>query len=200
MLYPGKALQNINIGGPFNHRVSIRFQAQHSSPLSAVRFYEINKNPGYAGGTGGKLRYDICPDLAGFPATGLITASGLYLSDNNTTQWLNAGGFPLIGFPLFPMLTKNTWYHFLLTNTDLNPEHNFMSADFLISKTGINPDPISSVMYDSNRSDWTIYKGLIASPFGIFYANGECQGNGGYQISPSGATQCGTEYGFGRLC
>lgn len=198
MLYPGKALQNINIGGPFNHRVSVRFQAQFSSSLSAIRFYEINKNPGYAGGTGGHIRYDICQDLAGFPGNSI--ASGVLLLDDNFTEWINAGGFPLIGFPLYPPLIKNKWYHFLLTNTDEDPIHNFISADFLISKTGINPDPISSVIYDSNRADWKTYKELIASPFGIFYANGECQGNGGYQIATSGATLCGTEYGFGRLC
>lgn len=198
MLYPGKALQNINIGGPWNHRVSVRFQAQYSSPLSAIRFYEINKNPGYAGGTGGKIRYDICIDMAGFP--GISISTGIVLIDNEFTEWINAGGFPLIGIQPFSNLIKNFWYHFMLTNMDKDPIHNFISADFLISKTGINPDPISSVMYDSNRSDWTIYKELIASPFGIFYSNGECQGNGGYQISSSGATLCGSNYGFGRLC
>jgi hypothetical protein len=199
MLYPSSGLQDINIGGPWNHRVSVRFQAQYSSPLAAIRFYEINKNLGYASGSGGKLRYDLCLDLAGLPA-GSTLVQGVYLTDNNFTEWINAGGFPLIGFPFLPTLVKGTWYHFLLTNIDSDPVHNFVSADFLISKTGINPDPLSSVLYDSNRSNWTIYKELIASPFSIFYANGECQGNGGYQISPSGATQCGMNYGFGRLC
>lgn len=198
MLYPGKALQNINIGGPWNHRVSIRFQAQYSSPLAAIRFYEINKNPGYAAGSGGHIKTDICPDLAGFPGNSM--ASGILSLDDNFTEWINNGGFPLIAFQLFPLLIKSKWYHFLLTNIDPDPIHNFVSTDFLISKTGVNPDPLSSILYDSNRSNWTTYKELIASPFGIFYANGECQGNGGYQISPSGATLCGSNYGFGRLC
>lgn len=202
-LYPSLGLNNILIGGAENHRVGIAFKARFSSPLAAVRFYTINQNPvghpGYAGGSGGRYKYELYADAAGVPGAPL--AAGVLLLDAEYTEWINLGGFPLIGFPTFPLLDKGKWYHFVVTNIDAQPTTNYISLDVMIGVNKINPDPDSYVEYsDATGGKWTKYASMIASPFGAFYANGELQGNGGYQLSSTGATQCGKSYGFGKLC
>lgn len=201
MLYPSTGLNNILIGGPENHQVAVGFRAKASSPLAGVRFYTINQNPanhpGYAGGTGGRYKYELYDDAGGKPGKPL--AAGVPTLDPQFTMYINLGGFPLIVFPTFPVLAAGRWYYFVITNIDVDPIHNYISADFLISKTGSNPDPDSNVLYTA-AGIWTVYKSLIASPVGVFYANGELQGNGGYQIASDGSTMCGKSYGFGKLC
>lgn len=203
MLYPTIGLNNILIGGPENHQVAIGFRAKFSSPLAGVRFYTINQNhadtrpPGYAGGSGGRMKYEIWDDGGGKPGRPL--AGGVPSLDPQYTMYVNVGGFPLVVFPTFPVLTSGKWYYFVITNIDADPVHNYISADFLISKTGTNPDPDSKVLYSTNGI-WTVYGSLMASPFGAFYANGELQGNGGYQMAGDGSTMCGKAYGFGKLC
>lgn len=202
MLYPASGLDNLLIGGQWNQVVGIAFKAAFSSPLAAVRFYEINKNPvgkaGYMGGTGGMISYSLCSDNNGIPGNRI--ALGVLSSDAQYIEWLNNGGFPLVVFPTFPSLADGTWYHFVMTNVDPQPTVNFVSADFLIGKTNANPDPNTFVEYRPAGNPWTTYSSLIASPFGVFYADGNLQGNGGYQIAADGSTQCGAEYGFGKLC
>lgn len=200
-LYPTTGLQNGQVGGTWNEQWDVAFKAAYSSPLAAIRPYFITKNAigktGYAGGTGGKLLYELCVDVAGIP--GAVIATGKIVDDHQFPEWVNNGGFPLIVFPQMPLLTAGQWYHCLFTNVDPDPIHNFSSLDFLISKTGVNPDPNSSVKYRAHGGQWKLYKELIASPFGVFYANGLKQGNSGYQLAPDGSTIAGTAYGFGGL-
>lgn len=204
-LYPAspQGLNNILIGGPENHRVGVGFRAKFSSPLAAIRFYTINQNPpnhpGYAGGTGGRYKYEVCSDSNGILGSAL--ASGILLLDAEYPEWVNLGGFPLIGFPTFPVLAKGKWYHFVVTNIDSVPTVNYISLDALIGKNDVNPDLDSFIEYsDSTGIKWAKYSSMMASPFGVFYANGELQGNGGYQLAPNGSTMCGKNYGFGKLC
>lgn len=205
MLYPAspQGLNNILIGGPENHRVGFAFRAKYASPVAAVRFYVILQNPvnhaGYVGGTGGRYKYELCSDVNGAPGAAL--AAGVLLLDSEYVEFINLGGFPLIGFPTFPLLAKTKWYHFVITNIDAAPTVNYISADALIGKNNVNPDPDSFVEYsDASGTKWTRYAIMMASPFGVFYANGELQGNGGYQLATDGSTQCGKAYGFGKLC
>src|SRR5260370_26024063 len=145
MLYPTTGLNNGQVGGTWNEQWDIFFVAQHPSPLAAIRTYFVTKNPvgktGYAGGTGGILKYELCVDAAGIP--GSVIAIGRMANDRQFTEWLNNGGFPLIVFPQMPLLVAGQTYHCLFTNVDPDPVHNFSSLDFLISKTGVNPDPNS---------------------------------------------------------
>lgn len=206
--YPGSkdGLTNIILGGPDHQRAALRFKALSSSPLAAIRYYAMTQGAGYAAGTGGRLLYQLCADVGGLP--GAVIAGGVLLTDLAYPEWVNKGGFPLVGFPTLPRLTAGQWYHFQLINIDPAPLANYQSLNVMISATGINPDPMTSVLYRPAGSPWlkgtTVISGrtwdMIAEPFGIFYANGDAQGNGGYQIASNGSTQCGTEYGFGRLC
>lgn len=197
-LYPSNSLSNIIIGGPNNNRVAIAVKAKYSSPLAAIRFYTINQNPagksGYAGGTGGRYTYELCYDDAGKP--GDVKAGGVPIVDPEYPMYVNLGGFPLVAFPTFPILSKGKWYHFLLTNIDATPVMNYISADFLQSKTLINPDPDSFVEFQPSGLAWINYKKLIASPVGWFYADGNQQGNQGYQVAANGSTMGGEAYGF----
>lgn len=202
MLYPTTGLNNGQVGGTWNEQWDVFFKALYSSPLAAIRPYFITKNPpgkaGYVGGTGGLFRYDLCADAVGIP--GNITAVGRAVDDRQFPEWVNNGGFPLIIFPQMPLLIAGQLYHCLFTNADPDPIHNFSSLDFLISKTGVNPDPNSGVQYRAHGGQWKVYKELIASPFGIFYANGLKQGNSGYQLSADKlSTLAGDAYGFGGL-
>lgn len=201
MLYPTTGLNNGQVGGTWNEQWDVFFKAQYSSPLAAIRAYFIRKNPagkaGYAGGTGGMLQCTLCQDSAGAP--GLPAAAGKVTDDRAYPEWVNNGGFPLIIFPQMPLLVAGQLYHCLFTNVDPDPVHNFSSLDFLISKTGVNPDPNSGVQYRAQGGPWKIYKELMASPFGIFYANGLKQGNGGYALGPNGIAMDGAAYGFGGL-
>jgi hypothetical protein len=205
-LYPADpklGLNNITIGGDENHRVGGAFKAHFSSPLAAIRSYRMWAGVGYAAGNIGRYRYELCSDNAGKP--GASIAVGFEIEDPQYPQPSNnKGGFPLIGFPSFPVLKKGTWYHFVMTNIDLQPTINWSSFNSLLAKgavpgtPGPNPDPDSFVEYYTNGV-WTKYPTMMAEPFGVFYANGELQGNGGYEIQ-NGVTACGSAYGFGKLC
>lgn len=127
-------------------------------------------------------------------------AAGVMLDDKQYTEFINFGGFPLVGFPSFPLLAAGKWYHFVITNLDPTPIVNYISLDVLVAKGGVNPDPDSFVEYsDASGKNWTKYASMIASPFGAFYATGDKQGNSGYQLASDGSTQAGTNYGFGGL-
>jgi hypothetical protein len=201
MLYPSSGLNNGQVGGTWNEQWGIFCKALYSSPLAAIRPYFITKNPagkaGYAGGSGGIFQYDMCADAVGVP--GRIIATGKAVDDRQFPEWVNNGGFPLIVFPQMPLLVAGQWYHFLFTNIDPDPIHNFSSLDFLISKTGVNPDPNSGVQYRAHGEQWKLYKELMASPFGMFYANGLKQGNGGYELAVDGSTKSGDAYGYAGL-
>jgi hypothetical protein len=208
MLYPTSGLSNGQVGGTWNEQWDAAFKVAYSSPLAAIRTNFITKNPigktGYMGGTGGKLQCDLCLDAGGVPGKPL--AAGRIVDDRQFPEWVNNGGYPLIVFPQMPLVVAGQWYHFLFTNVDPDPVHNFSSLDFLTSKTVVNgkivnPDPNSKVMFRANGGAWKAHgPELIASPFALFYANGLKQGNGGYQLAPDGSTMCGEAYGFGGLC
>lgn len=213
-LYPGdpaQGLNNITIGGPANLRVGVGFKALFSSPVAAIRFYLMTQSAGYAAGTDGRNRYEIWSDLNGKPNAPIAT--GYLIEDPEYPMWVNNGGFPLIGFPSFPVLKKGTWYHFVMTNTDAQPTVNWTSFDAMMAKpkvpgqAGVNPDPNSFVEYAENGV-WVKYKStsapvgaeMVAEPWGVFYADGNSQGNGGYQLAPDKSTMCGSNYGFGQFC
>jgi hypothetical protein len=192
-LFNSIGLSNVPIGGEWNFQVDIAFKAQVTSPLAAIRFYMINQGYGYSGGTGGRFRYELYSDNYGKPDSPL--ANGFLSADPQYPEWVGHGGFPIIVFPIAPVLTKGHWYHFVMTNVDSEPTINFSSADFLISSSGSNPDSNSFVQYRSVGHSWKVAYELIASPFGVYYSDGYSWGNGGYQVE-NGVTMCGTNYGF----
>lgn len=216
MLAPTLGLDNgSGVGGPSNEAWLVGFIAQYTSPFCSTRPYIINKNPvgkvGYTAGTGGKYRFTLRQDTADVPGIKIadrVIAEGHYVEDRQFPEWVNNGGFPLIVFPDMPLITKGQRYYFVMENIDPDPVHDYVSLDFLISKAGPNPDPNHFVMVKPAGQDWVkatttingITYDLMASPFGIFYANGCKQGNGGYQLAPDGSTMCGSAYGFDGLC
>lgn len=210
MNFPTIGLGSINIGGRWLQQADVPAKALYSSPIGAIRPYYITKNPvgklGYVGGTGGKLQCDLCADDAGIP--GHVLDTGHVVDDHQFPEWINNGGFPLILFPRAPLAVAGQWYHFKFTNVDPDPVHNYSTVDFLISKVTLNPDPFHKVLISATGTPWktattkdslgNVHE-MMASPFGIFYANGLKQGNGGYQLAPDGSTLVGDAYGFGGL-
>lgn len=196
-LFPAIDLNNFMIGGTWDQQVGIAFKAFYSSPIAAVRIYEITQGSGYAGGTGGRIKYEIDDDNAGQP--GNVLAEGFIVPDQQYTEWLNAGGFPLVSFPTGPQVVAGRWYHLVMTNLDAQPTVNFISWDGMLDATGRNTDPNDFVEYRPSGDPWIVDTRMVAEPFGVFYANGLKQGNGGYEKSGS-VTLCGDEYGFGGLC
>jgi len=204
MVYPSAGVGNIIIGGKWSNVPGVRLRAAHSSPVGAIRIYRITQNPpdkpmGYANGTGGLFKYELKADAGGVP--GAILAGGVYIADPEYPEWLNRGGFPLIGFPTFPVLSKGSLYHFTITNVDADPITNYSSINFLECQPGkTNPDPNHVVELSAQGVPWRLETQRIASPFGVFYADGNKQGNGGYQLSADKlSTLAGDAYGFGGL-
>lgn len=189
MLYPIFDLNNWFVGGPYNQRVGACFQAQHGTRLAAIRIYLITQGTGYAAGTGGRIKYELCADNVG--QLGTVLATGYVVDDPEYPEWVNAGGFPLIAFPGFPLLVKGQWYHLVLTNEDAQPTANYISVDFAYAPettpgSGVfqqNPDPTMWAWYWPAGDKLTRDNTVIPTPIGIYYANGNMQGNGGYQVT-----------------
>lgn len=174
-------------------------------PSAAQKVQLLQDNNGVPGEvffTGWQITGAGAPSTTPPPVSTIPTAlaTGVLIDDKEYTEFINLGAFPLIGFPSFPLLTAGLWYHFVVTNIDKDPKTNYISLDALIGKNNINPDADSFIEYNSNGGPWTKYPSMMASPFGAFYATGDYQGNGGYQLASDGSTQCGKSYGFGKLC
>lgn len=202
MLYPIFDLNNWFIGGPYNQRVGAYVQAQHSSRLTAMRYYKINKNPsdavgrptqgGYAGGNGGRFRYEVAEDDKANPGSpGTVIARGYETDDPEYPMYMNNGGFPLVVYPGMPLLKKGSLYHFVFTNEDASPTLNYASVDWAYSKettpgSGVftkNPDPTMRAWYwPAGNAAPTYDDTMIVTPFGIYFVDA-MQGNGGYEVT-----------------
>lgn len=194
MLYPSDGLNNAAIGGKWNQVVGVRWKSLHSSPLAAIRMYLITKNPidkpnGYCMGNGGRLKWELYDDAPnGTP--GHLLARGYVTDDPEYPMWVNNGGFPLIVFPGFPILMKGSYFHLVITNEDADPVNNWCSADFMLTKGGAAPDPNYQVWVQPAGSKLVVLADTNASPFGVYFADGNTQGNGGIDLDANGNTVC----------
>ena len=120
--------------------VSCRFRARPGGALQAVRPYLIWSftRRGYHAGTGGILRVELQAD-DGTPAhrpSGQVLATA---AQRMTLRPTSDRFFPQLFFDRAPLLKAGTLYHVVFTNTDPDPEANFVSVNALFNRAAGTP-------------------------------------------------------------
>ena len=187
-------LDNAIVGGVNDQRLGHRFQALHSSPLSAFRNYVIDNYPGYSLGNGGVLMADLSAEDNGKP--GNVEAVGYKAPDPEFADPSSGRGrFPLVAFDRAITLTKGKWYWIVIGNDSPTPASNYFSMDYLMDATVLNQVPTMQVYQSVGNGTFALVPYLIPSPFVLQYANGLFQGLG-WIHSANGVLECGSGYGF----
>lgn len=132
-------LGNIPLGStqfeaPYSVEISLRFRAQHTGQLRAIRVYLMfgedethPSEPGYSGGSGGTVRVEIRRDDGTANHAPVATAFGTAVHRNP----IAAGIVPQIAFPApLPRLEAGRLYHLVFANGDRDPKTNFVSLNF----------------------------------------------------------------------
>ncbi len=179
------SLNNTRVGADYNYKDDIRFRAQHTSTLTSFRPYIIwsYSKPGYHGGTGGTLQFDVRTD----DGTSFHRPSNTILATAIHTNPLDKGGFPLITFPNPPTLIQGQLYHLTVTNIDPNPSVNFVSMDHTYQD--LTPSPMQPKF---NDLDWAELISHSNGPYdlrtdntpilALYYGDGFTQGNGYMEV------------------
>ena len=184
------ALANTPIGKS-GLQVSYRFRANQDAAFQAIRPYLIwsFKKQGYHAGSGGTLKVELQTDN-GSPAH---LPSGQVLATNVQRMSIVAASdrfFPQLFFDKAPMLKAGTLYHLVFSNTDPDPEGNFVSVNALFNQAAGSPQQPRLA-----ESDWAMLFRSRAKPawvprrtpgseesftpiLEIDYGNGQCQGMG----------------------
>ncbi len=181
----GDALNNTRIGADYFYRDDIRFRAEKSGNLSSFRPYIIwsTTKPGYSGGTGGTLKFELRTDdntSSHRPSTTIIVTA--IHSDP-----MSKGYFPLINFQTPPALIAGQLYHLTVTNTDPDPKTNYVSMDHTYVDL-----PTSPMQPRFNNLDWAELISHSNGPYelrtentpilALYYADGFTQGYGYMEV------------------
>ncbi len=168
--------------GPYGDLIAYRFVAEHSGPVSQVRFYIISNKAGYSGGDAGTLEVSIESD----DGTSAHNPSGTVLAKTTLEHPVPANGaagyFPIVTFSTPASLTAGKIYHVVFTNLDPSPSINFLSVDELYYKNPTTPNqPTVSDMASGvlrwRSGTWEPLAGY--SPiFELYFSNGDYQGYG----------------------
>ena len=172
-------------------QVSLRFRAAPGGVLQAIRPYLIWSfaKKGYHAGTGGTLKVELQSD-DGTPAH---LPSGQVLASNVQRLSLVPSSdrfFPQLFFDKAPVLKAGSLYHLVFSNTDPDPEGNFVSVNALFNKVAGSPQQPGRA-----DSDWGMLFRTKAKPAWVIrrtpgsdesftpilevdYGNGQSQGMG----------------------
>ena len=121
-------------------QVSCRFRADPGGAFQGARPYLIwsFKRPGYHAGTGGTLKVELQED----DGTPEHRPSGQVLATSVRRLALVATSdrfYPRLAFDRAPVLRRGRLYHLVFSNTDPDPEHQFVSVNALFLKNGSEP-------------------------------------------------------------
>ena len=186
----GDSLANTPIGKG-GIQVSCRFRADPGGVFQGARPCLIwsFKRKGYHAGTGGTLKVE----LQGDDGTALHRPSGQVLATNVQRMALVETSdrfYPLLAFDRAPVLKPGAFYHLVFSNTDPDPEGNFVSVNALFLKSCSAPlqprlgdDDWAMLMRSRTRPAWTIRRTPGSSEgftpiLEIDYAGGQSQGMG----------------------
>ena len=155
----GDSLANTPIGKA-GIQVSCRFRADPGGVFQGARPYLIwsFKRQGYHAGSGGTLKVDLQSD----DGTPLHRPSGQVLATNVQRLALVATSdrfYPRLAFDRAPSLAPGALYHLVFSNTDPDPEGNFVSVNALFLKCA--SAPLQPRLADS---DWAMLMRSRASP------------------------------------
>ena len=174
------SLANSVVGGPNGNSVAYRFRATESAQLESITIY-IQTGDGYSAGDGGTLEIAIHADdgsalhvPAGAPLAKLSVVSP-EVGAGNTYQ-----------FPDPPELIEDQLYHVVYTNSDAQPEQNYVSVNGLYvrgeSRASQPGFPLAdwANLVKHGDGEWSDDRGegqgTITPILGLSYANGETAG------------------------
>jgi hypothetical protein len=132
-------LANTRIGGPYGTVLAFRFRASWTGVVRAVRFYAVlnsETRDGYSGGNGGTLRVTLTRDSGGLrhvPARDSLAFATLVPPSRDA--------WPLVRFDKPANVVAGHYYHVVFTNTDRDPERNYVSVNALLSYGSHGPAP-----------------------------------------------------------
>jgi len=171
------SLNNTIVGGPSADRVSYRFRATASSPLSSARVYVIGPtHDGYGAGTGGTWQVTIQTDdgtAAHEPGSTVLASATLTPTD----------GFPLVAFASPPAMEAGQLYHIVFRNTDAEPAANYASLDGVFMYQPTSPRQPRAADTDwgqavsQGNGAWADTADTVPI-LQLAYANGDLQGLG----------------------
>ncbi len=193
-------LSNEVIGGKYLIKGGIRFRAKYSSPLAAIRCYDIDHAPGYSGGTGGTALAQLFTESMnpGPPTPGTIELARAVKSPDPQFPDPSSGKgrFPLLCFTPQWTMKQDGWYWIVFSDATASPATDYFSMDYL---TGPPNQVADAAIYIYADGQWKSVPYLIPSPIVFHYANGLWQGLGWIGANAggvAGALECGAAYGF----
>jgi hypothetical protein len=168
--------------GPNGNMGSYRFRAQKSGQVQQLRLYLIPDRPGYAAGTAGKLQIDIVGDdgTAAHNPGSVVLASSLL--DSPLTA-MPSPNFPLITFPDPPSLVSGSLHHIVFSNTDAQPDLNYLSINALYLQVPTAPgqpsfnDVDQAVLMRQGNGTWRPRSGYTPI-MELIYSDGSSVGIG----------------------
>ncbi len=171
-------LGNLTIGP--NGQIAVRFLCTHTGGIDRIVQQYQNVTPGYMGGTGGRIKWELRTD----DGTANHFPSGTVLwTVTDTSPTKAKSGTVIQWFDLSPAVpvTAGTLYHVVYTNVDPSPDTNYVSFDGIYTKK--NNSPVQPAYSDTNLM--TLWNGpnwianLHTTPeFNVHYADGYAQGTG----------------------
>lgn len=180
------ALGNLTIGP--DGQVAIRFMCTHSGAIDRIVQQYQNVTPGYMGGTGGQIKWELRTDdgtANHFPSSTVLWT----VTDTSPTN--TKSGTVIQWFDVNPavQVTAGTLYHIVYTNVDASPDTNYVSFDGI--NTQKNSSPVQPCYEDANLMafsqgpNWT--PNLHTTPeFNVHYSDGYAQGTGYVDSMTSG--------------
>jgi hypothetical protein len=167
-------------GAYLDGQIDVRFMAEHTGSIDKIVQQYQNATPGYMGGTGGRIQWQLMTDDGTsnhFPSGSVLWTT----TDANPTK--TASGTVIQWFSVSPAVpvAAGTLYHIVYTNVDPNPTVNYVSFDGIY--TAKNSSPVQPCYSDANLM--TLWNGPnwqtilhITPEFNVHYSDGYAQGTG----------------------
>jgi hypothetical protein len=169
--------------------ISCRFRASEEAAFAGIRPFLIwsFSKKGYHAGTGGRLRVELRADdgtPAHAPAAQVLATQVQRLTLVPTSDQF----YPELFFDRAPLLKRGSLYHLVFSNTDPDPEGNFVSVNALFNKDGAEqpgrPEGDWAMLFRTRRQPaWVIRRTPGSSEsftpiLQVNYAGGRSQGVG----------------------
>jgi hypothetical protein len=184
-LVQADALGNTVIGGDDRTSLSFRFRASWTGTVKAIRFYvikNVNGRSGYSNGTMGTLRVALETDAGG----SRHVPSGKRLA-STTFRPADRGFFPEVGFDKAPHIVAGRLYHVVFSNTDPDPERNYVSINALYSGSRLGrgpkvPDDFAVLEGDRGGGGATYWAPRRSDPHEYYLPIMDVVGSGGQHL------------------
>ncbi len=180
-------------GTSLDGQIAVRFLCKHTGSIDKIVQQYQNVTPGYMGGTGGRIKWELRTDdgtSSHLPSSTVLwtttDTNPTHTASGTVTQWFSVS-------PAVPV-TAGTFYHVVYTNVDPSPTDNYVSFDGIYTEK--NSSPVQPCYSDTNLM--TLWDGPnwqtnlhITPDFNVHYSDGYAQGTG--YVDTTSATSPATE-------